>query len=348
MPTAVPIVGGIPTLSDMLQGQVNTLTWLLSDALLREESVQRRLRTLQASGPVIPTHSLELLRQEVNPHLLQLLGRQPAVTPLPASFLAPAPAPVLVPAPTSAPALAPVPAPAPAPAPVQVPAPEPAPAPVSVPAPTPTTSVTTTAPRVLWADVVDTEDEGEDGGEDGGEPATATGSRRSHKRGRRPNETARRRLRRARARAFQRQEATTSTTSDYMGPRGSSQEGRRQLQERDRRADEPRPIPTRDFGMLYRGVRAVPVNRLIDPPTGACYNCWEEGHGHDHCPRPRRTAFCFNCGRRGTTLSTCERCCDLYLAQRDAAGPRVRRRDDRSPSSGADRSRSPHARKRRR
>ena len=145
------------------------------------------------------------------------------------------------------------------------------------------------------------------------EPATTIESRRSHKRGRRPNETARRRLRRVRAWAFQRQETQPSqpTCSDYLSPREFSREGRRQLQTRDRQAEEPRPIPTRDFRILYRGLQAVAVNRLIDLPTGACYNCWEEGHGHNHCPRPRWVAFCFNCGRRGTTLRTCERCCDL-------------------------------------
>ena len=73
-------------------------------------------------------------------------------------------------------------------------------------------------------------------------------------------------------------------------------------------------------GGLFQNVRAIPTVRAIDPPPYACYNCWQDGHRHQSCPRPVREQFCINCGRRGTTVEVCPRCGEAY---REARTPGV-------------------------
>ena len=65
-------------------------------------------------------------------------------------------------------------------------------------------------------------------------------------------------------------------------------------------------------GMLFGGLREIPVNEAIDPPPRACFNCWQYGHNRKACPKPYTCNFCFNCGRRRVRMIDCPRCSEAH------------------------------------
>ena len=67
-------------------------------------------------------------------------------------------------------------------------------------------------------------------------------------------------------------------------------------------------------GCQFGGLRRIPQNPEIDPPRGMCFRCWEGNHKQFECPKRRDIPdnYCFNCGRYGRSLTTCERCSEAH------------------------------------
>ena len=62
-------------------------------------------------------------------------------------------------------------------------------------------------------------------------------------------------------------------------------------------------------GVMFReNLTVIPTDRRVDPPRGACFNCWKKGHIARNCPVPDKGPYCHNCGRDKTTLEHCPRC----------------------------------------
>ena len=70
----------------------------------------------------------------------------------------------------------------------------------------------------------------------------------------------------------------------------------------------------RKRGSQFGGLVPVALDRSLDPPSYACFNCGNRGHTMKHCPESWRGTVCYNCGRRGMTLRTCDRCGPAHLA----------------------------------
>lgn len=59
-----------------------------------------------------------------------------------------------------------------------------------------------------------------------------------------------------------------------------------------------------------RGQLPEPSSKSAPPPALAAFSCWncsQQGHGYQRCPRPRRM-FCFGCGQPGHTKRNCPAC----------------------------------------
>ena len=61
---------------------------------------------------------------------------------------------------------------------------------------------------------------------------------------------------------------------------------------------------------MFGGLEPIPTDPQIDPPLGACFNCWRSVHRCRECPFVADHVYCFNCGRRGEDLSSCPRCAE--------------------------------------
>ena len=75
----------------------------------------------------------------------------------------------------------------------------------------------------------------------------------------------------------------------------------------------------RKRGSQFGGLVPVALDRSVDPPPYACFNCGNRGHTMKHCPESWRGTVCYNCGRRGMTMRTCDRCSlahRAFLAER--------------------------------
>ena len=107
------------------------------------------------------------------------------------------------------------------------------------------------------------------------------------------------------------------------------------------------PLNLKRRGALFGDLSRVPIDPTVDPPPYACFNCWQEGHRRNTCPRPVVARYCYNCGRRGESLATCPRCEQphrIHMEGRAAAirisatcqreEPRDEREVDRTPSRG--------------
>ena len=78
--------------------------------------------------------------------------------------------------------------------------------------------------------------------------------------------------------------------------------------------------PAFDYhGFRLRGAQFGELNRIpqdprIDPPPRKCFRCWEGNHSQRRCPRREDIPdnFCYNCGRQGRSMVTCERCCEAH------------------------------------
>ena len=60
--------------------------------------------------------------------------------------------------------------------------------------------------------------------------------------------------------------------------------------------------------MFRENLTVVPTDRRVNPPQGACFNCWKKGHIARDCPVPNKGPYCHNCGRDKTTVEHCPRC----------------------------------------
>lgn len=78
-----------------------------------------------------------------------------------------------------------------------------------------------------------------------------------------------------------------------------------------------KPLPIKKAGVMFGGLKEIKTDKSIDPPPGACLNCWRRDHTRKQCPLPSRGDFCINCGRRGVLLNSCPRCSEIH--QRDMA-----------------------------
>ena len=71
----------------------------------------------------------------------------------------------------------------------------------------------------------------------------------------------------------------------------------------------------RTTGVLFNELEPVLFDPFLDPPGGACYNCWEQGHTRRQCPKNIYPGdFCHNRGRLDVVMSTCPRCSKAYAS----------------------------------
>ena len=80
-------------------------------------------------------------------------------------------------------------------------------------------------------------------------------------------------------------------------------------------------------GTQIGGLKPIPRNPRIDPPPKHCFRCWQPitpGHIQPTCS-PQGRLSCYNCGRDGRSLVTCERCDDAHSTFWGKNKQRVRR-----------------------
>lgn len=72
------------------------------------------------------------------------------------------------------------------------------------------------------------------------------------------------------------------------------------------------PPPQIKKGVMFEGLKIIPTDPSLDPPSGVCLSCWERGHIRRQCPTPYRGNFCSNCVRRGVILTSCPCCAEVH------------------------------------
>ncbi|XP_043469249.1 uncharacterized protein LOC122502954 [Leptopilina heterotoma] len=92
-----------------------------------------------------------------------------------------------------------------------------------------------------------------------------------------------------------------------------------------------RPMLT--VGRIFCRLDRIPTDPDLDPPMGACFNCWSMSHKLAYCPEPI-DIFCRNCGRFGVMMEDCPRCARAYRLWMKRSGSSVSlERSDQSESS---------------
>ena len=104
---------------------------------------------------------------------------------------------------------------------------------------------------------------------------------------------------------------------------GSSQGERRdRYRPRESRSDLSGPSFDKEGmrlrGALFGNLKLIKRDPRVDPLPDRCFRCWKRvsrTHTQATCPirGDGNEVFCHNCGRRGRTLDTCERCRDGHL-----------------------------------
>lgn len=83
-------------------------------------------------------------------------------------------------------------------------------------------------------------------------------------------------------------------------------------------AEQEVSLPSPAVKSTLRSTSPSPQKSLYTPPSSPrrtfdrevtlrCYNCLEEGHHFNNCPKPRRL-FCYKCGHQGVASPDCTRC----------------------------------------
>lgn len=76
----------------------------------------------------------------------------------------------------------------------------------------------------------------------------------------------------------------------------------------------------RTTGVLFKGLKPIPFDPSIDPPSNACFNCWVQGHTRRTCPKEIIAGdLCHNCGRLDVIMSNCPRCAEAYVTWAQAS-----------------------------
>ncbi|XP_043476689.1 caldesmon-like [Leptopilina heterotoma] len=82
-------------------------------------------------------------------------------------------------------------------------------------------------------------------------------------------------------------------------------------------------------GIVFGGLKLIPTDRSIDPPPYSCFNCWRGGHNAENCRQSKRYDYCWNCGRRYTTVEICPRCAKAYARYMRRPEKKEKREEER-------------------
>lgn len=98
---------------------------------------------------------------------------------------------------------------------------------------------------------------------------------------------------------------------EKVGPQVRTMEEGQNTEQRERRGGGPQ-LKQKARGIVFGGLNLIPTERSLDPPPYSCFNCWRGGHNAEECRQPKRHQYCWNCGRRFTSVERCPRCARAY------------------------------------